>query len=661
MAARRYSYPKFLDHQSIRLVRIVDHPASGGVCAIDHDAKQTKTFEHLYLEVVQFPMGCEPRYRALSYTWGPPRNGQRTYAKSDKITIVLDGEEHDVTPNLFDAILQMSASYQDSYFWIDALCINQGDLTERQVHVAIMDRIYRNAEEVVVWIGKAEDDNTEVMRLIQKVAQMNDSFFHSLGHAESPGKLSTYGLPHSSDPIWSQYLDFYERKWFNRGWVIQEVVLGQQVVAHWGALTLSWNDLVVGSKIFLPERLRKTLFASFRSGQDMDSLPLGRNVWRIGLIQDACIQGDTGSLLIVEICTGTHGLVSGEHVLLHLMRMARDFEWGDPRDRVYSLLGLVNYTAQLQQLPPLALTPDYSEAATEATVLTAAATAIISRSNYLGLIAQVSDPSFRKVQGLASWVPDFTRSPNFSNGRRNLFNADKYEASQAPFFRFQGSSLSVRGVRMGFIRKTQDLKHDNRIEVISGMLRIASESTLPLGLDRIDVLWRTMIWDIYGHAHVADLHPAPDYLANSFLTWIYAIIEQQGNQLSPIDLSRCRQLLGLDSKEGNLEALSVQKAATQSRSKYEVADPGTFTSHASGVIWSQQLCLMDTGYLGMGPKSGMMGDEVWIISGCPFPMVLRKVLDTEMSYFVLGRAYVHGVMHGEVVDDSTTWEEINLE
>ena len=671
MSARRYSYPKFLDHQSIRLVRIAS-PLTATTCAVDHDAKPANNVGHVSLEVAQFPMGCEPTYRALSYTWGPPKDGHARYHKSEKISIVLDGEEHDVTPNLFDAIIQMSESYDNSYFWIDALCINQGDLMERQVHVAVMDRIYRNAEEVTVWLGKADDDSKEVLELVEKVARKDESFFHAFGHSASPRQLTEYGLPDTADPLWSRYLDLYECRWFNRGWVIQEVVLGQRAVVHWGPFKMPWEDLVSGSKIFLPERLRKTFFASFRKNQDIDSLPLGRNVYRIGLIQEACIQSNFQSLLLVEICTGTHGLDSAEHILLHLMRMSRDFEWGDLRDKVYSLLGLINYTTQLRNLPPLALRPDYSDASTPATVLTAAATAIIQQSNYLGILAQVSDPSFRKIEGLPSWVPDFFRSPNLSMGRRNLFNASKHQHLDKPYFRFQDLSLTVKGTKIGVLQETQDLKHENKIENILDMLAIASKSVLPLGQDRVEVLWRAMIWDIYGHAHVEDLHPAPLFLADSFFAWIYSILEGQMNQVRPAELAMGLDILQSSSRSPTLERREAGALTSLLKSKisldgfeipvkYKQADPVTFTSHASGVTWSQQLFLMDTGYLGMGPKSGALGDEVWIISGCSFPMVLRRLNGHKNSYNLLGRAYIHGVMHGEAVGEHSVWDELRLE
>ncbi|KFH46603.1 Heterokaryon incompatibility protein-like protein [Hapsidospora chrysogenum ATCC 11550] len=680
MAARRYSYPRFLDSQTIRLLKFKT-PCS--------DPDPSVTAGQPCLDVAVFKMESAPPYRALSYAWGPPEDGNdaATYAESEAMSVIIDDEFHDVMPNLFDAIVQMRESYPASYFWIDALCINQTDLHERELHVAIMDRIYHNADEVIIWLGRDTSNSSDVFDLVQRVADLDETFFHSFGYTASPEELVTYGLPDTSTAVWRRYLDLYERRWFSRGWVVQEVVLARKPIAHLGSLKVPWDVMVSGSKIFLPERLRKGFFARLRDVKDIDSLPLGRNAYRIGLIKEACFQRMAQSLLVVEICTGTHGLTSAAHFLVHLLRMSRDFSWGDPRDRIYSMLGLINFTARLHGLPPLDLKPDYSSNSTEATVLTAATQAIIKQSDFLGIIAQVSDPAFRRTQNLPSWVPDWFRSPNFAMGRRNPFDASRHRSNNMLHCQFSGQRLFVKGTRLGTFRGVHRLKMDNDIEHVISMLRIAYKSWFPLGEDRMEVLWRTLIWDIYGHAQETDEHPAPPFLEDSFVSWLYSAVASQSPQMEPAELSthmaelhaatvpEAKQAGGLDDTRDSLLGTSKLRAALalalhcvedgSGEAKPPLAppqaDPERFSSHASGVVWAQNLFVTDTGYLGMGPKSSQEGDELWIVAGCPFPMVLRRhVRDGEAWCFVLGRAYVHGVMHGEAVSEETVWEELCL-
>lgn len=50
--------------------------------------------------------------------------------------------------------------------------------------------------------------------------------------------------------------------------------------------------------------------------------------------------------------------------------------------------------------------------------------------------------------------------------------------------------------------------------------------------------------------------------------------------------------------------------------------------------------------MGQGPETTEDGDMICIILGCPVPMVLRPVMN---HCPVVGEAYMHGIMHGEVM------------
>jgi hypothetical protein len=80
-------------------------------------------------------------YRCLSYHWGP---------SSDK-SIVIDNQRLRVTDNLFAYLLQARAMGMRHWLWIDAICIDQSNVQERNHQVQQMSEIYRNALEVHVW------------------------------------------------------------------------------------------------------------------------------------------------------------------------------------------------------------------------------------------------------------------------------------------------------------------------------------------------------------------------------------------------------------------------------------------------------------------------------------------------------------------------------
>jgi hypothetical protein len=44
------------------------------------------------------------------------------------------------------------------HFWVDALCIDQNNIPEKNSQVSKMKEIYEGAKKIVVWLGPAADD-----------------------------------------------------------------------------------------------------------------------------------------------------------------------------------------------------------------------------------------------------------------------------------------------------------------------------------------------------------------------------------------------------------------------------------------------------------------------------------------------------------------------
>lgn len=91
--------------------------------------------------------GGYPEYIALSYAWG--QNVR------DKI-INLNGTRFPVGNNLWWFLHHMRLRNQYINFWIDAICIDQSNVMERNHQVQTIRKIYSNAQSVSVWLGKAD-------------------------------------------------------------------------------------------------------------------------------------------------------------------------------------------------------------------------------------------------------------------------------------------------------------------------------------------------------------------------------------------------------------------------------------------------------------------------------------------------------------------------
>jgi hypothetical protein len=84
-----------------------------------------------------------PEFIALSYCWGDP---------SITTAVEINGVLVQVTTNLESALKHLRAKGY-TRLWVDAVCINQQDKSERNQQLLWMGSIYRRAHEVAAWTG----------------------------------------------------------------------------------------------------------------------------------------------------------------------------------------------------------------------------------------------------------------------------------------------------------------------------------------------------------------------------------------------------------------------------------------------------------------------------------------------------------------------------
>jgi hypothetical protein len=204
------------------------------------------TIESWDAEITGVDAGPPPdRYFALSYTWGAPFDGLDPEWSDPQATHVLyaNGCEFKVRHNLLEALKHMrkKPGFFKLPIWIDAMCINQDDLGEREAQIQRMDEIYASAWATVVWLGPAGADGSLAL---QAVVDFGTSW-HRRGK-----ELQTNMSQSLSGEQVARYQEFAEselgganakekvvaiknlltRQWFRRAWVAQEVILGSIVV-----------------------------------------------------------------------------------------------------------------------------------------------------------------------------------------------------------------------------------------------------------------------------------------------------------------------------------------------------------------------------------------------------------------------------------------------
>jgi hypothetical protein len=131
-----------------------------------------------------------PRYEALSYTWGSPDLNRG---------IELNETRVDIRQNLWSALVHLRDTREARILWIDAICINQADIEERNHQVKLMAYIFARAEEVLVWLG-----------LSDRIAPVKNN-----GPTTSPEG--------NRDMMEEEIVDLCSRPYWRRVWIVQEI------------------------------------------------------------------------------------------------------------------------------------------------------------------------------------------------------------------------------------------------------------------------------------------------------------------------------------------------------------------------------------------------------------------------------------------------------
>ncbi|XXH02608.1 hypothetical protein Hte_008987 [Hypoxylon texense] len=167
-------------------------------------AKDRDSLIHLELETFSFD-DC-PEYETTSYAWGG-EDGD-----SSPCCPIYVGRYYDVllhTKNCWSMLRYLRPRRGLRMVWIDAICINQEDVYEREAQIAQMRTIYQSGQRVVVYLGPTmvHDCNKQYR---------SRSWLHEL-------EPST-----GSNPITFQHV--LSHRYFSRLWIIQELLLSSSLL-----------------------------------------------------------------------------------------------------------------------------------------------------------------------------------------------------------------------------------------------------------------------------------------------------------------------------------------------------------------------------------------------------------------------------------------------
>jgi hypothetical protein len=142
-----------------------------------------------------------------------------------------------ITPNV-DALLRgLRAFNKPRYLWIDAICLNQDDETEKAQQIPKMRLIFGEAKEVYIWLGLEDHMTAKLFKFFRTTHQLREASQQAM--AARIAFLMRKVLNDNYDGIGlTALLKFFDRPWFSRRWVIQEACQVNRATIYCGKYSI---------------------------------------------------------------------------------------------------------------------------------------------------------------------------------------------------------------------------------------------------------------------------------------------------------------------------------------------------------------------------------------------------------------------------------------
>ncbi|SCN66231.1 related to het-6-heterokaryon incompatibility protein [Fusarium fujikuroi] len=592
--------------------------------------------------LVETELADAPPYHAISHAWVPGISVKATpeinrVHLSDHLATCIRRLQKFATENL-------ELSPMVAHIWLDSICINQDDVHERALQVAMMGSIYRQSIRTLIWLGEESSPSIhlawQLINDIYAIFQKQNPLARSLSDIATrtyDDKLhTTAGLPPFHTAKWVHLKHLMDLRWFSRMWIVQEVVLsrGDPIFLH-GDCHYAWEPLgwAVGW-------LRRSGY--LRLPQVPEQL---RNVDTISNLRRARTRWPLDALMSIT------------QVKFHAT---------DQRDKVYGVLGLALECEDGSGLPE-ELKPDYT--IDVATLYQRVARFLLKKNRSLASLtrARCVDGSETRKQrvhdiDLPSWCPDWSDFNTYNEGISTSLSWIEY-------------SNILKPARLGF---PGQYRAAGGSEVSFGSLKPDSEESTLLQLngfivDQVDHVHQFDFGSL-GHGQALaqfDSAMAPIVRialtlipATDTLGWMGQFIQTttarqyylNGKDLDQSTSDGAAWLHGffqrrddvaslLDKQPGKDELMSqIQEASTDGAKEDYIALVQNF-------CFDRAFIITGCGRIGIGPSSTCPEDKVSVIFGGDVPYIIRGTGD---YLNLVGESYIHGLMEAQTIDKYKT-------
>ncbi|KAH8704304.1 heterokaryon incompatibility protein-domain-containing protein, partial [Phaeosphaeriaceae sp. PMI808] len=163
----------------------------------------------------------QPFYEALSYCWGD---------ESNQVTIQCDTRAITVTQNLYAALVRLRKKQKIRTLWVDAICINQKDNSERTQQVRQMTDVYRYADQTLVWLGPGNGQTKKAFQLVPYLLNAHMAFdggqpFFFSPHLKRRLTHPAFGALQNQRHLYGAFRQLDRLPYFSRLWIVQELAI----------------------------------------------------------------------------------------------------------------------------------------------------------------------------------------------------------------------------------------------------------------------------------------------------------------------------------------------------------------------------------------------------------------------------------------------------
>lgn len=558
-------------------------------------------------------------YSALSYYWGDA---------SITKDIVVDGHILPVTSNLEAAlqVLRVQGDFHGAYMlWIDAISINQHDISERNQQVRLMADIYQKCWNVLIWAGPEEEFNNEGIDVIELMA----SFWPNHEPVKKAIKENEKYLPLGG---WFGMYSFMHQPYWRRLWIVQEVVMGHSgTPVMYGSRTTDFETLWKGLEVI-------------RGFSDLYAPLLTRDRAALGYKDDGMAWNVVTCILDLSRLARDYERAPRSHSLIDLLDVARFADSKDPRDKVYGIRAL--FDEKFARL----IKPNYNE--NVSTVYSSITDAYIRAYKsmdilrHAGLLSSTQRPT---------WAPDWTKWSRHEMSPKCPYSACPGDVATYSEPVIIGVELKCSALIFDAVDGLAKFFHpDMSKPMVQGKTRTHAYGS---DEDAIEAFKRNMICDRNSDGGIptrdelekGEFGGCSDTLHRNWFIYARALAQWK----------LCDRTFGefLSQAFNNMpESLDM---------------PRGYIDRFGQFNYGRRLMTTQKGYFGWAlrnyfddpPTEQVMeqGDLICVVASCTMPLIIRRYED---GFHLVGECYVQGMMNGEAIlnleEKGLRFQEIRL-